>query len=117
MKRRTFCYGLATAALGAGTKIRAAMIGTAHGHAASKVKCLRALPEYEFVGVCRPDLDEPADNEAFRAVKFLSLDEVLNNVTHRSAGTGGVDTLTNAADRARLVKFIQSIDATSAPIP
>src|SRR5215472_9490822 len=28
------------------------------------------------------------------------LDEVLDNVTHRSAGTGGVDTLASAADRA-----------------
>ena len=47
----------------------------------------------------------------------LSLDEVLNNVTHRSAGTGGVDMLTNAADRAKIVRFILSIDAASAPIP
>lgn len=46
-----------------------------------------------------------------------SLDEVLNNVTHRSAGTGGVDTLTNAADRAAVVAFIKSIDAASAPVP
>jgi YVTN family beta-propeller protein len=47
----------------------------------------------------------------------LSLDEVLNNVTHRSAGTGGVDTLTNAADRAAIVAFIKSIDSATAPIP
>jgi len=46
-----------------------------------------------------------------------SLDEVMNNVTHRSAGTGGVDTLTSAFDRANLVRFLLSIDATSAPIP
>jgi len=47
----------------------------------------------------------------------LSLDEVMNNVTHRSAGTSGVDILTNAADRARVVAFITSIDAASVPIP
>jgi cytochrome c peroxidase len=46
-----------------------------------------------------------------------SLDEVLNNVTHRSAGTGGVDTLTSAADRAQLVRFLLSIDAATVPIP
>jgi len=46
-----------------------------------------------------------------------SMDEVLNNVTHRSAGTGGVDTLTNAADRAMLVRFLLSIDAATPPIP
>src|SRR5439155_25648566 len=46
-----------------------------------------------------------------------SLDEVLNNVSHRSAGTSGVDTLTSAADRARLVRFLLSIDAARVPIP
>jgi YVTN family beta-propeller protein len=46
-----------------------------------------------------------------------SLDEVLRNVTHRAAGTGGVDTLSNAADRAAVVRFLQSIDAASVPIP
>jgi len=47
----------------------------------------------------------------------LSLDEVLDNVTHRSAGTSGVDTLTSAADRAKVVAFLLSIDSASAPIP
>jgi len=47
----------------------------------------------------------------------LSLDEVMNNVTHRSAGTSGVDTLTNASDRAKVVAFLNSIDAASTPIP
>ena len=46
-----------------------------------------------------------------------SLDEVLNNVTHRSAGTSGVDTLTNPADRMKIVRFLLSIDAATAPIP
>jgi len=45
-----------------------------------------------------------------------SLDEVLNNVQHRSAGTGGVDTLTNPADRSFIVRFLLSIDRASAPI-
>jgi len=47
----------------------------------------------------------------------FSLDEVMDNVIHRSAGTSGVDTLSSAADRAKLVKFIQSIDANTAPVP
>lgn len=45
-----------------------------------------------------------------------SLDEVLNNVQHRSAGTSGVDTLSNSADRAKVVKFVLSIDAATQPI-
>ncbi|MBI2680946.1 MAG: YncE family protein [Candidatus Solibacter usitatus] len=47
----------------------------------------------------------------------LSLDDVMNNVTHRSAGTSGVDTLSNPFDRAALVAFLKSIDAASVPIP
>jgi hypothetical protein len=46
-----------------------------------------------------------------------SLDEVLNNVTHRSAGTAGVDTLTNPADRDKVVQFLKSIDPNTVPIP
>ena len=45
-----------------------------------------------------------------------SLDQVLANVTHRSVGTGGVDTLSSAADRAKLVRFLLSIDAATVPI-
>jgi DNA-binding beta-propeller fold protein YncE/mono/diheme cytochrome c family protein len=46
-----------------------------------------------------------------------TIDGVLDNVIHRSAGTGGVDTLTNAADRAKLATFLRSIDAGTAPVP
>jgi YVTN family beta-propeller protein len=46
-----------------------------------------------------------------------SFDEVLDNVQHRSAGTAGVDTLTSAADRDKVAKFLRSIDAASTPIP
>jgi hypothetical protein len=46
-----------------------------------------------------------------------SLDAVLENVQHRSAGTSGVDILSNASDRAKIVLFIKSIDAATAPIP
>jgi len=46
-----------------------------------------------------------------------SLSAVLDNVTHRSAGTGGVDTLTNAADRQKLEQFLLSIDSRTVPFP
>lgn len=41
-----------------------------------------------------------------------SLDVVMNNVAHRSSGTGA-DTLTDANKRRQLIRFIQSIDAAS----
>jgi hypothetical protein len=43
--------------------------------------------------------------------------DVLDNVQHRSAGTGGVDTLANETDRQKVVRFVQSIDAQTTPIP
>ncbi len=46
-----------------------------------------------------------------------TLDEVLDNVAHRSAGTGGIDTLSDPKDRERLVKFLKSIDAETPIFP
>jgi YVTN family beta-propeller protein len=46
-----------------------------------------------------------------------TLAAVLNNVTHRSAGTGGVDTLSNPSDRQALVRFLESIDETTPTFP
>jgi predicted dehydrogenase len=84
--RRTFCTTLAGTGVVAlatpiATRIRVAVIGTGHGHAASKVKALRVLPEYEFVGICRPDADEPAEGEAFQGVRWMSLEEVVEDKT------------------------------------
>jgi mono/diheme cytochrome c family protein len=47
-----------------------------------------------------------------------SLDDVLSDrfIAHRSAGTGGIDGLSNVEDRRKLVKFLLSIDATTEPI-
>lgn len=84
--RRSFTAGLAAASVAAfgqpaGERIRVAVIGTGHGHAASKVRALRVLPEYELAGVCRPDADEPAEGDAFRGVRWLPLEEVLGDKT------------------------------------
>jgi cytochrome c peroxidase len=46
-----------------------------------------------------------------------SLEQVMENVTHRSAGTNGVDTLSDENQRKQIVKFLRSIDSTTPPIP
>ena len=46
-----------------------------------------------------------------------TLECVLSNSTHRSAGTNGVDTLTNLADRRTLVRFLESIDRVTTTFP
>ena len=47
-----------------------------------------------------------------------SLDDVIGDqfIAHRSAGTGGIDGLTNPEDRRKLVKFLLSIDASTEPV-
>ncbi len=44
-----------------------------------------------------------------------TLDAVMQNVAHRSAGTGA-DRLTSASQRAQLIKFLLSIDRATVPI-
>lgn len=45
-----------------------------------------------------------------------SIEQVMDNVTHRAAGTKGVDTLTDAEQRRKLIRFMLSIDGNSQPI-
>jgi YVTN family beta-propeller protein len=65
----------------------------------------------------------PSLLSAFAGAPYLhsgaarTLEEVLDNVQHRSRGTSGADTLTNAADRAKVAKFVASIDAGTATFP
>jgi YVTN family beta-propeller protein len=44
-----------------------------------------------------------------------TLDAVLENAVHRSAGSGGADTLSNANDRQAVARFVASIDRSTAP--
>ncbi|HEY3215380.1 MAG TPA: beta-propeller fold lactonase family protein [Candidatus Eisenbacteria bacterium] len=51
----------------------------------------------------------------FHSGSALTLDEVMENVVHRSAGTSGVDLLSDAGERRLLVQFLESIDASTRP--
>ena len=56
LTRRAFSAMAAAPVLSAsGRPIRVAVIGTSHGHAISKIRALRAMPEYDLAGICRPD--------------------------------------------------------------
>jgi predicted dehydrogenase len=76
-----FCLAAGAGSLASANdrKIRVAVLGTAHGHAATKIRTLRALPEYDFAGICRPDADEPNQGKVFEGVNWLSLDQVLRD--------------------------------------
>jgi len=58
-----------------------------------------------------------ASGPYFHSGAVQSLDAVLENVTHRSLGNGGTDTLSNAGDRVKVVKFLKSIDLTTPTFP
>ena len=82
MTRRTFSALAAAPAFATPSgKIRAAMIGTGHGHAASKVRALRGMPEYEFVGIARPVAWDPHENDAFREVRTMTVKEILDDAS------------------------------------
>lgn len=70
--------GVARRAFGV-APVRAAVIGTAHGHAVSKIRALHRLPAFELVGVCRPDAEEPDRSDLFPDVRWLSLDKILGD--------------------------------------
>lgn len=61
-------------------------------------------------------LSVAAGQPYFHSGDALTLEEVLDNLEHRQRGTG-VDTLTNATDRAKLAKFLASIDITTPNFP
>ena len=45
-----------------------------------------------------------------------TLDAVMANVTHRSAGTAGNDTLQDPEARRKLIQFLLSIDSATPPM-
>jgi predicted dehydrogenase len=59
-------------------KVRVAVYGTGHAHAAAKVATLRALPEFDFAGVCEPDEPRPR-HAAYDGTRWLSKREVLDD--------------------------------------
>lgn len=85
LDRRAFCSFagvlLARPSLAAAAPIRVAVLGTGHAHALSKIRTLKNLPEFEFAGICRPDADEPKDGEVFQGVRWLSIDEILQDAS------------------------------------
>lgn len=78
MTRRTFATLAATQVLRpADARIRAAVVGTGHGHAISKIRALGSMPEYELVGVCRPDPSEPEFTDA----RSLTLEQIRSDAS------------------------------------
>ena len=66
-------------AAGTPKRIRTAVYGIGHAHAKGKIRALRELEQFEFVGICEPDKSEPRDHEVLRGVRWLSENELLQD--------------------------------------
>ena len=88
-------------------------VGTFNAAAANEVRA-NATPPLGAAGFNPPSLLSlfAFPQTFFHNGSVDSLDAVMQNVAHRSAGTG-TDRLQNAAQRAQLIKFLQSIDAAT----
>lgn len=72
--RREFGAFAAAPVFSQAGRIRVAVVGTGHGHALSKIRALRSMPEYALAGVCRP----PGEPEAALGdVRWLSIEQIL----------------------------------------
>ncbi len=85
-------------------KIRAAVVGTGHGHAISKIRALGNMPEYELAGVSRPFEDEPATSEALRDVKWLTPLQVIEDESIEFVAVESADFNWNLEYAERLVE-------------
>ena len=83
--RRGFVASSLAAGVASGeTKIRIAMLGTGHAHAAGKLKTLQESPDFELVGVC-----EPKTRPAYKNVRWLSEDELFGDRSIQAVAVEG----------------------------
>src|SRR6185295_17162098 len=61
------------------SKIGAAVLGIGHAHATGKVTALASSPAYRLAGVCEPDERLPRTHKAYQEVRWLTLDQVLQD--------------------------------------
>lgn len=80
-RRGLLSAACALPAFAAPKPIRAAVYGTGHAHAMGKVAALRALPQFDFAGVCEPDTARPRTHKALDGVRWLSPKEMLEDPT------------------------------------
>jgi uncharacterized protein (TIGR03437 family) len=92
-------------------------VGTFNAQGFNEVRQNNAAPALGADGFVPPSLLSlfAFPQTFFHGGSANSLDAVMQNVAHRSSGTG-TDLLGDAAKRAQLIKFLLSIDAATQPI-
>ena len=67
-----------------GTRLRAAVLGTAHAHAGGKIQVIAASPDFELVGICEPDpqlLASAREQESSADIPWLDKARILADET------------------------------------
>lgn len=82
---------LAATGRGAASPMRASMTGAGPGHAASKARVLREMPEVGFLGGCLPDERASLRGEEFVYVPRLTRSAILNETSIDLAALEGED--------------------------
>jgi predicted dehydrogenase len=87
MNRRTFLGAISAAGAASAQdknrhRVRAALLGTQHSHAAGKLRTMLSSPDYDVACVCEPDPKARAEREAdptYRGVRWASEQELLSD--------------------------------------
>jgi predicted dehydrogenase len=69
------------AAAASSSQIRTAIYGIGHAHARGKVQTVREMAQFELVGICEPDSNQPREHEVLRGVRWLSEEEMLRDAS------------------------------------
>ncbi|MCC7155585.1 MAG: Gfo/Idh/MocA family oxidoreductase [Bryobacterales bacterium] len=120
MNRRTFTASLAgQAAAGPAGPVGAAVIGTGHGHALSKIRALRSMTGYGLRGICLHP-GEPATGEVLTGLRRLTLREVIEDSSVELAVIESADVMANldyAEKCAQAGKFVHLDKPPGASLP
>src|SRR3989442_13033237 len=68
-------------AIASSSKVRAAVLGIGHAHAAGKNRVLRDSPDFELVGDCEPSealRQQHGGEPAYQGIRWLAICEVLD---------------------------------------
>ncbi len=115
MTRRSLVSSLAVSGAFATTaRIKVAVVGTSHGHAMSKIRALRAMPEYEFAGVCRPDSSEPEGG--LRDIQWLSLRQIVDDASIELVVCESDDVLRNVGYAEQFVEAGKFVHLDKPPV-
>lgn len=78
-RRKLLSATTAFGVFGKDRPIRTAVYGIGHAHAMGKLVALRALPQFELVGVCEPDTTRLRTHKALDGVHWLTQKEILKD--------------------------------------